>query len=435
MDLRVWVRKYGQLYYGWKVLAASTVMAVLAGGVFMHGFNVFIIPIQKELALSSAQIALIFSIARAEGGAEGPFAGWLIDRFGSRRLLIWGILLSAAGFFLLARVNSLLGFALVYLGVVSLGATVGYMHALLTNVNMWFIRHRAMAMSIFSSGFTLGGAILVPLMTLIVLRTDWRVAAIIAGALSLAVALPLTLVIRPSPESMGLVPDGDSRPAQSSQRSSSPPIEEEEYGLKEAIRTRAFWFLLLGNGFRQIGRSAIVINLVPILVSRGATQQLAANLVGLLLVVSLFCRVPIGMVADRWSKPAILSVSMVIQVVAFGFLLLGGSAWFLYAYIVFAGMGDSAAIISWAALGEYFGRRRFASLRGIISFSYSWGIVAAPAFAGWVFDIRQSWDIPVMLTMVAFGLAALSYAMMRKPLRVLAVASPLRPAQSLERGD
>ena len=157
MDLRVWVRKYGQLYYGWKVLAASTVMALLACGVFMHGFNFFILPIQKELALSSAQIALIFSISRAEGGAEGPFAGWLIDRFGSRRLLIWGVLLSAAGFFLLSRVNSLWGFALVYLGVVSLGATVGYMHALLTNVNMWFVRHRAMAMSIFSSGFTMGG--------------------------------------------------------------------------------------------------------------------------------------------------------------------------------------------------------------------------------------------------------------------------------------
>ena len=285
-----------------------------------------------------------------------------------------------------------------------------------------------------------------PLMTLIVLRTDWRVGAIIAGALSLAVALPLALVLRPSPESMGLAPDGDSRPAQSfrpsngvpevtRQRSASTTIGEEDYGVKEAIRTRAFWFLLLGNGFRQIGRSAISINLVPIFVSRGATQQLAANLVGLMLVVSLFCRIPIGMVADRWSKPAILSIAMVIQVVAFGFLLLGESAWLLYAFIVFTGIGDSAAIISWAALGEYFGRRKFASLRGLISFSYSWGIVAAPAFAGWVFDIKQSWDIPIMLTMVAFGLAALSYAMMRRPLRVLAVASPLHPAQSLERGD
>ena len=423
MSIRVWICKYRRLYYGWKILGASVVMSLLAGGVFMHGFNVFILPIQKELALTSAQIALIFSIARAEGGAEGPFAGWLIDRFGSRRLLIWGILLSSIGFVLLARVDSLVGFALVYLGMVALGSTIGYMHALLTNVNMWFVRHRGVAMSTFSSGFTLGGAILVPLMTLIVLWSDWRVGSIIAGVLSLAIALPLTLVIRPSPESMGLRPDGDTDEAWESgqmkgtELSSGTTGKEEDYEVKDAVRTSAFWFLLLGNGFRQIGRSAIVINLVPILVSRGAPQQLAANLVGLLLVVSLFCRIPIGIAADKWSKPAILSISMAIQVVAFAFLLLGGSGWFLYAYIVLAGMGDSGAIISWAALGEYFGRRKFATLRGLISFSYSWGIVAAPAFAGWVFDIKQTWDIPIIFAMGAFGLATLSYAMMRKPIR------------------
>ena len=104
MNPTAWVHKYRQLYYGWKMFPAAWGMLILAGGIHQHGFNIFILPIKEGLALTSAQAALVFSLARAEGGAEGPIAGWLIDRFGTRRLIIGGILLSAAGYYLFSFV-------------------------------------------------------------------------------------------------------------------------------------------------------------------------------------------------------------------------------------------------------------------------------------------------------------------------------------------
>ncbi len=440
-----WVRKYRQLYYGWKVLPAAWGMLILAGGIHQHGFNIFILPIKEGLALTSAQAALVFSLARAEGGAEGPIAGWLIDRYGTRRLLIGGILLSAAGYYLLSFVNSFLGFTLVYLGLVTLGSSVAFQHALLANLNMWFIRYRATVISVATSGLSFGGAILVPLMTLIVLRTDWKVGAIIAGTLYMTMMLPLSLVIRPSPESMGLLPDGDSSPGQAARSpggvaakrrgtSSSVAAGEVEYRVKEALQTRAFWLLLLGGAFRQTGRAAIMVNLVPIFFSRVPDQQLAANLVGLLLVASIVGRLPVGVIADRMSKEAVLIVAMALEAGAFVFLLVGESTSFLYAYVIMSGLGEGAWVISWVLLGDYFGRRNFASLRGIITFSYSGGIVAAPAFAGWIFDNTGSWDIPLIFGMALLVMSTLTFAMMRRPLLVAPVPANPYPAEPLEGG-
>ena len=72
-----------EVYPGWWVLAACSLLALFTGGIFYRGFTVFFLPIQREFNLSRASTALIFSLATAEGGVGGPFVGWLIDRLGS----------------------------------------------------------------------------------------------------------------------------------------------------------------------------------------------------------------------------------------------------------------------------------------------------------------------------------------------------------------
>ena len=80
------------------MVAITSAMAFFASGIFFRGFTVFVPAIRDSLGISQAQTNLIFSIARAEGGLEGPVAGWLIDRFGNRKLLIPAILLAVAGY-------------------------------------------------------------------------------------------------------------------------------------------------------------------------------------------------------------------------------------------------------------------------------------------------------------------------------------------------
>ena len=84
------VRKAKGAYYGWWVLSATFILGVLSGGIFSHSNAIFFGPIKRDLGLSSAQTSLIFSLARAEGSFAGPIVGWLVDKFGSRPLIMAG---------------------------------------------------------------------------------------------------------------------------------------------------------------------------------------------------------------------------------------------------------------------------------------------------------------------------------------------------------
>ena len=152
-----------RIYYGWWMVAITSGMIFFASGIFFRGFTVFVPAIRDALGISQAQTNLIFSIARAEGGLEGPFAGWLIDRYGNRRMFVPSILLAVAGFLILAfLINGVWGFALVYLLMVSLGNSIAFQHAMFAGLNQWFRRRRSLAISILAATGSLGGLALVP---------------------------------------------------------------------------------------------------------------------------------------------------------------------------------------------------------------------------------------------------------------------------------
>ena len=184
-------------------------------------------------------------------------AGWMIDRFGTRKLVMAGVLLAGLGYFAFSRVDNFLEFALVYLGVISLGNSVAFQHAMFAALNMWFIRRRAFAMSLWAAASALGSIVLVPIITLMILRVGWESTVFISGFVFLLLILPLSLVIRPSPESMGLLPDGDLLEAGESTGSSggstqagvlTPNPDPRDFGVGEALHTPAYWLLLLGVG-------------------------------------------------------------------------------------------------------------------------------------------------------------------------------------------
>src|SRR5262245_34062673 len=108
------------LYYGWRMVAAGCAIRMLGGGVHLYGFTIFFLPITNELGLSRAATSLVFSLARAEGAIEGPLAGYLIDRFGPRPMMLAGVLLSGVGYMVLSTVNSYYALVIVYLGIISL---------------------------------------------------------------------------------------------------------------------------------------------------------------------------------------------------------------------------------------------------------------------------------------------------------------------------
>ena len=201
----------GRLFYGWWIVIIGCVQDAVKGGTFNTGFTLYFLPILTELHLSRAATSLPFSLAKLESAIEGPLVGYLIDRFDVRVMLVIGTTLAGLGFILLSFTQSYLVFVLVFMGPMSLGFQAGFNQATMATVNHWFRRKRGLAMSIVQTGQAIGGVLIFPLVALAVLKLGWRPAAFLSGLVVLTL-LPLVLFIRRSPESMGLLPDGERRP-------------------------------------------------------------------------------------------------------------------------------------------------------------------------------------------------------------------------------
>lgn len=420
-----------RIYYGWWMVAVTSVMSFFASGIFFRGFGVLVLPIRDQLGITQAQTNLVFSIARAEGGLEGPAAGWLIDKFGNRKVLVPSLVVAMAGYIIMAFwMPTFWAFALVYLGLVSLGNSMAFQHACFAGLNQWFQRRRALAISILAAVASLGGLALIPTMNLLIDRAGLQWGLIASGAFYAVVLLPLCFWFRNRPEDLGLLPDGAAR--RPTARGAGPALSREtrDYTVREALRTQAYWLLLIGAGLRQTATLGILVSLFPILVEdKGMSAQMAANLIGAMSAINFVSRLVMGYLGDRVSKKAIMFFSLSVEGLGYFALWLGdwqtavGIALVL-GFILCEGMMDGAGVIVWAALGEYFGRSRFATLRGYITFAYAWALVASPVYAGWVGDRFGNYDYAIIPGAVCAFAAGACFLLVKPPPELTADAAP-----------
>ena len=420
-----------RIYYGWWMVAVTSVMSFFASGIFFRGFGVLVLPIRDQLGITQAQTNLVFSIARAEGGLEGPAAGWLIDKFGNRKVLVPSLVIAMAGYIIMAFwMPTFWAFALVYLGLVSLGNSMAFQHACFAGLNQWFQRRRALAISILAAVASLGGLALIPTMNLLIDRAGLQWGLIASGAFYAVILLPLCFWFRNRPEDLGLLPDGAARRPPARGAGPARHRETRDYTVREALRTQAYWLLLIGAGLRQTATLGILVSLFPILVEdKGMSAQMAANLIGAMSAINFVSRLVMGYLGDRVSKKAIMFFSLSVEGLGYFALWLGdwqtavGIALVL-GFILCEGMMDGAGVIVWAALGEYFGRSRFATLRGYITFAYAWALVAAPVYAGWVGDRFGNYDYAIIPGAVCAFAAGACFLLVKPTPELTADAAP-----------
>jgi sugar phosphate permease len=410
-------------FYGWWMVAVGCGMRMLGGGFHLYGFTIFFLPITQELGLSRAATSLVFALARAEGAIEGPLAGYLIDRFGPRPMMLAGVILSGAGYMLLAGVESYFGLLVVYLGVISLSFSAGFMHSPMVLANSWFIRRRALAMTLISSSIGIGGTIITPLLAFSVQTWGWRYGAFLAGVGLILIGVPVALLVKRSPESMGLVPDGvppqtevPSTQATNATKSTEPVKQREtEFTLRQAMRTSGFWMMILATTTRVGVFNAITVHFVPIMVWKGASEQRAAAMLATMALMSLPSHLLVGWIADYVNKPRLMAACMAVGAVSIAFLAYGEGEWSLWIFVLLFTIMEAIFPVGWATVGDFFGRKSFATIRGTMSFFYLWGPALGPVVTGAIYDRYQSYA-PMMSAYIALSvLAGCLYAMMVRP--------------------
>ncbi|MFQ5545841.1 MAG: MFS transporter, partial [Acidiferrobacterales bacterium] len=292
------------------MVAVASALRVLGSGLHSFGFTVFFLPLSQDLGLSRTATSFAFSLARAEGAVEGPIVGHLLDRYGPRPIMLASVLLMGAGYLLLSTINTYTAFLIVYLGVISLTHAGGFMHAPMVLASTWFIRKRARAITINSAAFSLGGVLIAPLLSVVVNTWGWRWGAVIAGLLFLLIGVPLCLTVRRSPESMGLLPDGDTQPILRGGKAVSNQSRQAEVSVTvgQAMRSFTFWSLVSAAGIRNALYHAVSTHFIPLMVWKGMSQQQAGFMLGFFAFFGLAFTLLIGWLADTMNKPRLLAL-------------------------------------------------------------------------------------------------------------------------------
>ncbi|MBM3942950.1 MAG: MFS transporter [SAR202 cluster bacterium] len=404
-------RRTGGVFYGWRITAAGFLINALADGTYFIGFTVLFLPISRDLGVSRTAISVPFALARIIGGGLGPITGPMIDRFGPSRVLTFAALTGGLGFVLLYWTHSYAWFLVVYLGLVSVGMQSGFGASTATAVTQWFLRRRSLAMAVTQTGYSFGGAVIPPLFALGVQTVGWRTSALVAGLGMWLIVLPLSTQLRRSPESMGLQPDGipAAGGAAPAALSHSQAVMR-DVSWREALHTSTYWLLAWSFGLRSMVWGAMGVHLVAIMVWKGLPEATAGYLIGFWALAWAPAVLLLGWLGDRWPKQKVAALGSFVALAGVLALALLDQVqvWQMALILLLLAPNEAGWGLGWAMLGDFFGRRHFATLRGGVIAVQAFMGVGAPVYSGWVYDETggYTWVVwPVLGLVAASGLA------------------------------
>jgi MFS family permease len=397
-------------FYGWVVVVLSFLTTLVGAGI-RSAAAVLIHPLEMEFGWSRAAIASAVSLNLLLVGVAAPISGWLLDRFGPRRIMVGSLALLVFGVGATTFMQEFWQLVLLWGIVVGLGAggTASVLAA--TVAHRWFVAQRGLALGILNSAASTGQLIFLPLLMAVIVAAGWRVGSWMLVAVTLGLIPLLVLWMRNEPGDVGLEPyglgEGDASPtgrAASTDVSASVP-------LSEVFRSSTFW-LLAGSFFVCGGTSNGLIgtHLIPHSIDHGFPEVAAAATVGVMGGMNFVGTLLSGWLIDRVDARKLLSVVYALRGVSLFILpfVIDFSGLFIFAVIY--GLDWFATVPPTIALtADAFGKRSVGSVFGWIFLSHQIGAALAASVSGairvWLGDYQLAFLMGGVMALIAAGLA------------------------------
>jgi MFS family permease len=381
-----------KIFYGWWVVLASGIGLFLCyGPILTFTFSVFFNSLVHEFNWTRGEISLAYSLSMLAFGVAQPFVGRLVDKLGSRKVILPSVLIFGTSFASLYFLSSRVGhFYAVYIamGLVGGGTTSMVYFKVLTR---WFSRKRGLVIGLALAGNGLSAFFMPSLAQALIDWAGWREAYALIGLMVIGITLPVVmLLLEEFPERRGLLPDGDTDA--STQTSDDNPKQQQEKGGLSALRTPAFWFMAPAFLLMSMSLVGTLTHLVPMLTDRGILQQSAAFAASVLGGATLIGRIGIGYLLDRFQAPRV-AMSLFIAAAVGVFILLTGAAGilaFVGAFLV--GIGSSFDSVIPYMVSRFFSLPAFAETYGYVVAVNVVGWMAGPLIMGVSFDQIGSYD-------------------------------------------
>jgi sugar phosphate permease len=394
------MKSFKQPFYGWWIVGAGGMVQWYASAIFWRGFQAFVPPILETFGWSRGVTGAAISLQRGESGMISPFVGVILDKYGPRKAMAFGVLLTGGGFVYMSQMQSLWQFYIA-IGLLTLGMSFGTFIVFVVTVANWFVRKRARALATLMSFSAIGGLTL-PILVASIDTFGWREVMLACGIGFWLIGFPATLVMRKRPEDYGMVPDGG--PDESlvnGKANRAGGIREQAITMRQAIKLRFFWQLAIVTSLGQLVSSTNLFHFAALL-DYGMTAALAAAAAGAVAIGDLSGRAGIAVIGDRFDKRKMLTIAMIMQTIGvaglaginaevFGVNL---GLWPLPLFVVFFGLGFGSSIpLRLSILGDYFGRTSYGSIVGLTSSVNALFGAAGPALVGFIYDGTDSYRL------------------------------------------
>ena len=391
-----------RIFYGWWVVTAVFAITFLGFG-SAYTFSAFLEQLQHEFGASRGSVSLVFSLAGFLYFGLGIVSGPLADRFGSRPLVVTGMILLGLGLALASAAPNLIAVYAAY----GLGVGVGMGCAgvpAIGAVQRWFVRRRGFASGLAVAGIGVGTLVMPPLASLLIGSLGWRGAYLALGILALVLGSGMALLIENDPRGRGLNPDGDERAASSEQAGGAT--------VGEAIRSGRFISLYAACLICSFGAFVPFVHLVPFARDHGIAASTAASLLGVIGVGSTAGRFFLGTIADRMGRERALLMMFVGMAASLAVWALSANVWSLavFAFVYGVFYGGWVAVLP-AVVTDYFGSRYVSGIIGVLYTSVAFGTLIGPSAAGFAFDLSHSYELPIIASAASNALAALILAL------------------------
>ena len=400
--------KIKKVFYGWWIVAILVLISAYFVGILFFSFTALIEPIIAEFGWTYAQVSFAMSLRAMEMGLLAPVVGLLVDRFGSRKLLVSGIFLCGIGMFALSYITSLVQLYIVFFLMAS-GATACTGVIPMTVVGNWFRKKVSVATGIVVCGNAVGG-LLVPVLTIAIDTLGWRMAMLAIAVTAWVLFLPLSFLVRHSPEQYGYLPDGaiDIEPAQSEDQ---PSIQNSETGVsvRESLKSRTFWQISTTFVFHMLVTGAVVTHVMPYLHSIGIARSTSSFIASGIPLMTIVGRFGFGWFGDKYDKRLLTAIAFLLLaagMVIFNYISSTGM-WLLVLFLIIFGIGYGGPVTMLPALvREYFGRVKLGTIIGLVLGVATVGSLAGPPLAGWIFDSLNSYR-PAWFIMAGLSVAGI----------------------------
>jgi sugar phosphate permease len=405
-------------------------LALWGHGYHAYGFSALFKPISSELGFSRAAASVAASIGRLEGGFESPLSGWFTDKYGPKWIVLAGVFFIGLSLILMNFINSLWTFYVIWGVMLGTGTNIALAMPLQVAIANWFVKKRGLASSIQMVFSGLSGMLVLPLIAWLIISQGWRTTCLIGGVVMLLVGLPLVwfFLKQHRPEYYGLLPDGatveKAEAVETDQMINrgveyAAEVEEVEFTLRQAMKTRAYWLLIAANGLHSLAMPAINIHGIPFLTDIGIDSFKAAGILAMMVGVSVPIRLLGGFLVDRVKKQHLrflMAGAYLIQAVGFSIFLLNQTTSMIYVWFIVYGIGMGAGVALMMPMrARYFGRKAIGSIGGISrAFMTPLG-VAAPIYLGWVYDTTSSYIGAFTLVAVLLAVSAVLAATITPP--------------------